>query len=171
MATRKMKRYAGDDGSYVEAGSGPSMTDDEDVKSLQDKGQAELERMRDSAAAAKPASKSAAKSTAKPASKSTQYGASERNIGSSLRFGKDRSTHPEYPEDYKKPAKPDVTKMSLSERSKMSRENARSGGTKTDTRSVSERLRSAFGMKSGGMTASKRADGIASKGKTRGKMC
>ena len=28
-----------------------------------------------------------------------------------------------------------------------------------------------YGMKSGGMTASKRADGIAQRGKTRGKMC
>jgi len=28
-----------------------------------------------------------------------------------------------------------------------------------------------YGMKSGGMTASKRADGIAERGKTRGKMC
>jgi hypothetical protein len=28
-----------------------------------------------------------------------------------------------------------------------------------------------MGMKSGGMTASKRADGIAQRGKTRGKMC
>lgn len=170
MATRKVKRYDGEDGSYVEAGSGPSMTEEENVKNLQDKGQAELERMRDSAAAAKPA----AKSTSKPAAKSstgTQYGATAKSLGSSIRFGSDKSTHPEYPEDYKKPAKPDVTKMSLSERSKMSRENARSGGTKTDTRSVSERLRAAFGMKSGGMTASKRADGIASKGKTRGKMC
>jgi hypothetical protein len=67
-------------------------------------------------------------------------------------------------------AKPDVTKMSLSERMKASRESARSGSGPTDTRSVSQRLRSAFGMKSGG-SASSRADGIATKGKTRGKMC
>jgi hypothetical protein len=67
-------------------------------------------------------------------------------------------------------AKPDVTKMSLSERMKASRESARSGVGTTDTRSVSQRLRSAFGMASGG-TASSRADGIASRGKTRGKMC
>jgi hypothetical protein len=68
--------------------------------------------------------------------------------------------------------KPDETKMSLSERIKMSRERAREG-TKTDTRSVSERLRSAFGMASGGKvsSASSRADGIAQKGKTRGRMC
>jgi len=67
-------------------------------------------------------------------------------------------------------AKPDVTKMSLSERMKASRESARSGVGTTDTRSVSQRLRSAFGMASGG-SASSRADGIASRGKTRGKMC
>jgi hypothetical protein len=76
----------------------------------------------------------------------------------------------------------DVTKLSLAERSKLSRERSRSEGTKTDTRSLNERMRSSFGMKkggtikkmaSGGMTssASKRADGIASKGKTRGKLC
>jgi hypothetical protein len=88
----------------------------------------------------------------------------------------------------------DVTKMSLAERARMSRDRARSGST-TDTRSVGERIRSALGgkdrgeetiepdssgigMKRGGKvkkmasggSASKRADGIASKGKTRGKM-
>jgi hypothetical protein len=84
----------------------------------------------------------------------------------------------------------DVTKMSLADRAKRSREMARSGSGTTDRRSVGERLRSAFagkdrggnsvdfggsglGMKSGGSvsSASKRADGIAVKGKTRGKMC
>jgi len=81
-----------------------------------------------------------------------------------------------------KAAPVDKTKLSLSERAKLSRESARSGSGATDTRSVSQRLRSAFGMRkggdtkkmaSGGMTssASKRADGIAVKGKTRGKMC
>jgi hypothetical protein len=67
----------------------------------------------------------------------------------------------------------DVTKMSLADRAKRSREMARSGSGTTDRRSVGERLKSAFGMKSGGSvsSASKRADGIATKGKTRGKMC
>jgi len=67
----------------------------------------------------------------------------------------------------------DVTKMSVADRAKRSREMARSGSGTTDTRSVGERLRSAFGMKSGGSvgSASRRADGIATKGKTRGKMC
>ena len=61
--------------------------------------------------------------------------------------------------------------MSVSERAKASRESARAGSGKTDTRSVGERLKSAFGMKSGGSvgSASRRADGCATKGKTRGK--
>jgi len=73
-------------------------------------------------------------------------------------------------EDYSKPVT-DKTKMSVSERAKANRESARSGSSTTDRRSVNERIRSAMGMKNGGMTASKRADGIAVKGKTRGKMC
>jgi hypothetical protein len=89
-----------------------------------------------------------------------------------------------------KAAPADETKMSLAERAKMSRERARAGSGPTDTRSVGERLRSAMagkdrggntvdfagsgmGMKSGGSvsSASKRADGIATKGKTRCKIC
>ena len=79
-----------------------------------------------------------------------------------------------------KAAPVDETKLSLSDRMKMSRDRARSGST-TDTRSVSQRIREKFGFKKGGATkmasggmtssASKRADGIAVKGKTRGKMC
>jgi hypothetical protein len=65
----------------------------------------------------------------------------------------------------------DVTKMSVADRAKASREKARAGSGTTDTRSVGERLKSAFGMKRGGSvgSASRRADGIATKGKTRGK--
>lgn len=76
----------------------------------------------------------------------------------------------------------DMTKLSLAERAKISRENIRQGSGNTDTRSVNERIRSAFGMKKGGATkkmasggsvssASNRADGIAQRGKTKGKMC
>ena len=76
----------------------------------------------------------------------------------------------------------DETKLSLSDRMKRSRERSKSGSGPTDKRSVNERMRETFGMKkggavkkmaSGGMTssASKRADGIATKGKTRGKIC
>ena len=67
-------------------------------------------------------------------------------------------------------ASSDKTKMSVSERAKANRESARSGSSTTDKRSVNERIRSAMGMKNGG-SASSRADGIATKGKTRGKMC
>jgi len=80
--------------------------------------------------------------------------------------------------------------MSLSDRARMTRERARAGSGSTDMRSVGERIRSALGvgknrggnsvdfagtgmgMKSGGkVSASSRADGIAQRGKTRGKMC
>ena len=64
----------------------------------------------------------------------------------------------------------DKTKMSVSDRAKANRESARSGSSTTDKRSVNERIRSAMGMKNGG-SASSRADGIATKGKTRGKIC
>jgi hypothetical protein len=69
-------------------------------------------------------------------------------------------------------AETDETKMSLAERAKMSRERARAGSGSTDTRSVSDRIRSAIGMKSGGSvgSASRRADGCATKGKTKGTM-
>ena len=83
----------------------------------------------------------------------------------------------------------DESKMSVADRAKASRERARAGSGSTDTRSVGERLRSAFagkdrggnsvdfagtgmGMKRGGSvgSASRRADGIATKGKTKGAM-
>ena len=64
----------------------------------------------------------------------------------------------------------DKTKMSVSDRAQANRESARSGSSTTDKRSVNDRIRSAMGMKNGG-SASSRADGIATKGKTRGKMC
>jgi hypothetical protein len=82
-----------------------------------------------------------------------------------------RSGRREFEESQMAPA--DKTKMSVSERAKASRESARAGSGTTDRRSVGERLKSAFGMKSGGSvgSASRRADGIATKGKTRGKMC
>ena len=82
-----------------------------------------------------------------------------------------RSGRREFEESQMAPA--DKTKMPVSERAKASRESARAGSGTTDRRSVGERLKSAFGMKSGGSvgSASRRADGIATKGKTRGKMC
>jgi len=69
----------------------------------------------------------------------------------------------------------DVTKMSANDRMKRSIETnlsgARKGSGTTDKRSVTDRIKASFGMKSGGMTASNRGDGIAQRGKTRGKMC
>jgi hypothetical protein len=44
----------------------------------------------------------------------------------------------------------DVTKLSLAERAKINRERARSEGTKTDSRSVNERMRDSLGLKKGG---------------------
>ena len=43
--------------------------------------------------------------------------------------------------------------------------------TQKKTEEAQEAAKKDMGMKSGGMTASKRADGIAQRGKTRGKMC
>jgi hypothetical protein len=82
-----------------------------------------------------------------------------------------RSGRRDFEESQMAPA--DKTKMSVADRAKMNRERARAGSGTTDRRSVGERLKSAFGMKSGGKvsSASSRADGIATKGKTRGKMC
>jgi hypothetical protein len=76
---------------------------------------------------------------------------------------------------YKAPASTstptDVTQMSVNDRLKAAKNKSREGTT--DSRSVNERFRSAFGFKSGGVvsSASKRGDGIAQRGKTRGKVC
>jgi len=103
--------------------------------------------------------KSASKAKPKPAAKSEPKLIDSANI---------RSGRREF-EESQMPSS-DKTKMSVSERAKANRERARSGSGSTDRRSVNERVRSAFGMKSGG-SASSRGDGIASRGKTRGKMC
>lgn len=158
--TRKMKRYNGEDGSAVEIDpeeaankSTEGMLSNPNAKEFGDSGTSETATVTTKAtpkAAPKP------KAAAKPAAKSESAPAA-------------------------KTAPVDKTKMSLAERAKLSRESARSGSGTTDTRSVSQRLRAAFGMNKGGATkmasggmtssASKRADGIAVKGKTRGKMC
>jgi len=103
--------------------------------------------------------KSASKAKPKPAAKSEPKLIDSANI---------RSGRREF-EESQMPSS-DKTKMSVSERAKANRERARSGSGSTDRRSVNERVRSAFGMKNGG-SASSRGDGIASRGKTRGKMC
>jgi len=126
----------------------------------------------------KPAASSTVKTTAKPASKTPAY------VQSYTEDMMD-ADNPRSVKTEKAPAAAsvDVTKLSLADRRKLSRENS-SGSGPTDTRSVNQRMRESFGLKrggkvkkmaSGGMTskvssASKRADGIATKGKTRGKM-
>lgn len=84
-------------------------------------------------------------------------------------------------QDARMSAPVDETKLPLSERIKLSRERMGRGSGPSDTRSVNDRLKAAFGFKKGGAvkmasggsvsSASRRADGIAQKGKTRGKMC
>ena len=63
----------------------------------------------------------------------------------------------------------DMTKLSLAERQKLKNERSKS----TDVTKLSLSERSKLGLKSGGSvsSASRRADGIATKGKTRGKIC
>jgi hypothetical protein len=137
------KRY--DEGGEVDAMEAANKSDEAmDIASSVGAGERNTETVK---AAPKPAAKpkAAAKPAAKPAAKAESAPAP-------------------------KAASTDVTKMSLAERAKASRDKARTGSGTTDTRSVSQRLRSAFGMKNGGMTASKRADGIASRGKTNCKM-
>ena len=93
-----------------------------------------------------------------------------------------RSGRREFEESQITPASVDETKLSANERLKRSiarnLSGFRRGSTPTDYRPVNERFKKGGKVKkmaSGGMTskassASKRADGIATKGKTRGKM-
>ena len=178
---KKMKRY--EDGGEIDALEAANKSEESQSIADEAKGEAMLKGMRDKAA--KPKAKAAMPAPefkAMPSkSKSTQYGASVPSMGASGTYGGGlgRRSNPEYPEDaskamadMKKKSSPDVTKMSLAERMKESREKSRSGSGPTDTRSVNERFRSALGFAKGGsVSASTRADGIAQRGKTRGKMC
>jgi len=85
-----------------------------------------------------------------------------------------KSGRRDYEESQRVPV--DETKLSANERIKRSIEKnlsgARRGSGPTDKRSVTDRIKASLGMKSGGkVSASSRADGIAQRGKTRGKMC
>ena len=145
---KKMKRYNGEDGSEVKIDPLEKANDSSEALDIQKQeeiasGDRILTQMRDEAAKPKPKPKPKAMAKAMPKAA---------------------------PAPAPKASPVDETKLSLSDRFKLSRDRSRSGSGPTDTRSVSQRLRSAFGMKNGG-SASSRADGIASKGKTRGKMC
>ena len=144
---RKMKRYNGEEGSAVEMDaeeaankSTEGMLSNPNAKEYGESGTSETTTV---TAKATPKAAPKPKAAAKPAAKSESKPAA-------------------------KAAPVDVTKLSVAERRKLSRENPSVSGP-TDTRSVSQRLRSAFGMKNGG-SASSRADGIASRGKTNCKM-
>jgi hypothetical protein len=121
-----MKRYNGEDGSKVEMDpeeaankSTEGMLSNPNAKEFGDAGTSETAK-----ATPKATPKTAPKAAPKPVAKSESKPAA-------------------------KAAPVDVTKLSVAERRKLSRENPSVSGP-TDTRSVSQRLRSAFGMKSGG---------------------
>jgi len=156
---KKMKRYNGEEGSEVKIDPLEKANDSSEAIDIQKQeeiasGDRILTQMRDEAAKPKMAKP---KAMAKAMPKAT-------------------------PAPAPKASPVDETKLSLSDRLKLSRDRARSGSGATDTRSVSQRLRSAFGMKKGGeakkmasggstSSASKRGDGIAQRGKTKGRVC
>jgi hypothetical protein len=179
---KKMKRY--EDGGEIDALEAANKSEESQAIADEAKGESMLKAMRDKASAPKPKAKPAMPApefkSMPSKSKSTQYGASVPSMGASGTYGGGlgRRSNPEYPEDASKAmadmkkSSPDMTKMSVSDRMKASREKSRSGSGATDTRSVNERFRSALGFAKGGsVSASTRADGIAQRGKTRGKMC
>ena len=159
MTTHKMQKFVGGGEVFDEmemansSAISQAIADEANTAGLEARGQAMLEEMRDKETRVKPKAAPVAKKPkavevkdTAPAKKSTPTPAAAGPI--------------------------DLTKMSLAERAKMSRDSARAGSGSTDKRSVNERIRSALGMKSGGsVSASKRGDGIAQRGKTRGKMC
>lgn len=91
-------------------------------------------------------------------------GAPERKSPEMVKLPDTRADRTKAPEMMKT----DDTSLSLSERIKRTKERARTSSTGTDTRSVSQRIKEAVGMKRGG---SVRGDGIAQRGKTKGRMC
>ena len=149
---RKMKRYNGEEGSKVEMDPEEAINASAEARDIAESVGTGPRNMDVPKAAPKAMPKAAAKPKAAP----------KLIDPSNIRSGR-------RPDEESQMAPADKTKMSLSERAKASRESARAGSGATDTRSVSQRLRSAFGMKNGG-SASSRADGIASRGKTNCKM-
>tara|TARA_R110000868_G_scaffold308010_1_gene569624 strand:- start:84 stop:818 length:735 start_codon:yes stop_codon:yes gene_type:complete len=74
------------------------------------------------------------------------------------------------PEAKKPKEEEDDTSLSLAQR--MARRKERMKTSKpTDERSVNQRFKEEFGFKNGGSVSASRGDGIAQRGKTRGKMC
>ena len=195
--TRKMKRY--NEGELVGEAMGDSNEGMKEARDAYDASQAEeankakeaAEDMRERAKAEDMRERAKAEG-ARDAGKITESGDQGFGGSGSSRTVKATPKAPSKPKADPKPAAKtesapaakaapvDETKLSFAERQKLSNARSRAGSGPTDTRSVTQRLRSAFGMNKGGATkmasggmtssASKRADGIAVKGKTRGKM-
>jgi len=102
-----------------------------------------------------------------------QQGLTRRgDSGTSTKSSKKESS--EYRNEGKnKPIPSNDLNMPVNERIKKSLASAREGSGPTDSRSVNQRIKESLGMKKGGAvsSASKRADGIAQRGKTKGRMC
>jgi hypothetical protein len=193
----KTKRYNGEDGSYVEDDAVP--TAEQNAKNTEDAGQVELERIRDKAAA-EPTSFKAAFAAARGAGDKTfefggkKYTTEMAGVKSTSKPAASRSIAPRGDDT----ANPDVKQgpkkgqyMSLQDRAReYEKARAASGvgmyGTKKsepteakktpgrgviNTRDIDQTTLLPKKMAKGGMTASRRADGIATRGKTRGKIC
>lgn len=206
----KTKRYNGEDGSYVEDDAVLSAA--QNAKNVEDAGTAELERIRDTAAA-EPTSFKAAFAAARSAGDKTfefggkKYTTEMAGAKSMSKPAASRSIAPRGDDTANSAVKQrmrddtinaDVKQgpkkgqyMSLQDRARSyETERAKSGtgmyGTKKsesteakktpgrgviNTRDIDQTTLLPKKMAKGGMTASSRADGIATRGKTRGKIC
>jgi hypothetical protein len=177
------QKTSGDkDDMFIEPGSGPyNQQFDDELPS------ASAPSKTSAASPKKPAKPSPAKPSS-GAAKAAPKLIDSSNIRSGPRFDDEglidpsniRSGRREFEESQIAPASVDETKLSANERLKRSiarnLSSFRRGSTPTDYRPVNERFKRGGAVKgyaSGGSvsSASKRADGIATKGKTRGKMC
>ena len=161
MAKNKVKRYADGDAVYEDDTPEEVANRSEDSQAIANeaKGDTMLKAMRDEAA--------------KPKKSAPKAQGSKGSLGSKTTYGAPlgRRSHPEYPEDAskamadikRKPAYPSDFKNNPPSALSRFFTKIRERGMKSNPDAY----------KSGGMasSASKRADGIATKGKTRGKMC
>ena len=178
---KKMKRY--EDGGEIDALEAANQSDESQAIANEAKGEAMLKAMRDKESApkpkAKPAMPKAQYDSTKP--KSTQTGASVPSMGASGTYGGGlgRRSHPEYPEDASKAMadmKQSKQKPATTTDYKNNPPSALSRFISNFSKGREDRLKrdkEMYGFAKGGKvsSASSRADGIAQRGKTRGKMC
>jgi hypothetical protein len=189
MATRKVKRYNGEeDGSFVEAGSGVADTKEAGMSEKEpgwDTKEAPKEALK---AAAKPAPKPAPKPESKPAASPQSSGVTrmskEAGEAAQAKFREDAKPAPKK-EYYRTLGGKMAEKTPDTDRFKNFRETIGSGlksageGFGNYLKSLGQREeKHGTYVKDGkvvkyakGGSASSRADGIATKGKTRGKIC